>query len=271
MPVAHDHPQQISPCTTATALSGGWMFNVPLQSRVGTDYIYSSAFKSDDQAWDELKTILGDRVPPDADPRVIRMNIGRVRNTWVKNCVAAGLSAGFIEPLEATAIYTIEYTARNLSLYFPEFGISDQVVSRFNQIMDRQYQEILDFIVMMYYTSNRTEPFWRAAREDITVPDTLLDNLELWKHYLPNFNDVAGGSLFSTWNYYFMLADKNYFDKEHYPGEGMLRKEPWEKRLQQIATQLPKLVQKLPTHREYLNSLNRPEPQDGISFSMNYQ
>ena len=61
------------------------------------------------------------------------MNIGRVRNTWVKNCVATGLSAGFVEPLEATAIYTIEHTACNLSFYFPEFGINDQVVSRFNR------------------------------------------------------------------------------------------------------------------------------------------
>jgi glycine/D-amino acid oxidase-like deaminating enzyme len=272
MPVPHVNPEQIKPCTTATAMSGGWMFNVPLQSRMGTGYIYSSAFKSDEQAWDELKASLGDRVPADAEPRVIRMNIGRVRNTWVKNCVAAGLSAGFVEPLEATAIYTIEYTARNLSLYFPEFGINDRVVSRFNEVMDRQYKEILDFIVMMYYTSNRPEPFWRAAREEIVVPDTLLGNLELWKHYLPNFNDVAGGSLFSVWNYYFMLAGKGYFEKDSYPGEGMLRQEPWEKMLQKVAAQLPKLIKQLPSHRDYLNSLHQqPAARSNQSFSMNFQ
>ena len=271
MPVPHVDPDRIEPCTTATALSGGWMFGVPLQSRMGTGYIYSSAFKSDEQAWDELKATLGDRVPADAEPRVIRMNIGRVRNTWVKNCVATGLSAGFVEPLEATAIYTIERTARNLSLYFPEFGINDQGVARFNRVMDQQYREILDYIVMMYYTSNRPEPFWRAAREDIVVPDSLLENLELWKHYLPNFEDVAGGSLFSTWNYYIILAAKGYFDKDHYPGESMLRKEPWEKRLHFAATQIPKLMKQLPSQRDYLNSLRQPAVQKSVLYSMNYQ
>jgi len=271
MPVPHIDPDRIHPCTTATALSGGWMFGVPLQSRMGTGYIYSSAFKSDDQAWDELKATLGDRVPADAEPRVIHMNIGRVRNTWVKNCVAAGLSAGFVEPLEATAIYSIEQTARNLSFYFPEFGINDHVVSRFNEVMDLQYKEILDFIVMMYYTSNRTEPFWRAAREDIVVPDTLLENLELWKHYLPSLHDVPGRFLFNAWNYYYILAGKGYFDKDHYPGEGMLRKKPWENKLQQVETQKLDLLNQLSSHRDYLNSLQQPEVQNKASFSMNYQ
>ena len=124
---------------------------------------------------------------------------------------------------------------------------------------------------MMYYTSNRPEPFWRAAREDIVVPDTLRENLELWEHYLPNSNDVAGGSLFSNWNYYFMLSGKGFFDKDHYPGEGMLRKEPWEKQLQHAATQIPKLIQQLPSHRGYLDSLRQPAVQNNVSFSMNYQ
>jgi tryptophan halogenase len=137
--------------------------------------------------------------------------------------------------------------------------------------MDQQYREILDYIVMMYYTSNRPEPFWRAAREDIVVPDTLLENLELWNHYLPNYDDVAGGSLFSTWNYYIILASKGYFDKDHYPGEGMLRKEPWEKRLHDAANQIPKLLKQLPSHRDYLNSLRQPEVKKSVSYSMNYQ
>ena len=271
MPIAHADPDRIPPCTTATALSGGWMFGVPLQSRMGTGYIFSSAFKSDEQAWDELKATLGDRVPADAEPRVIRMNIGRVRNTWVKNCIATGLSAGFVEPLEATAIYTIEQTARLLAHYFPEFGVNDRVVSRVNEVLDLQYREILDFIVMMYYTSNRPEPFWRAAREDIVVPDTLLENLELWKQYLPNLNDISGRFLFSAWNYYFILAGKGYFDKDHYPGESMLRKEPWEKMLNQVANSKPKVMKQLLPQRDYLNSLQQPEVQNSVTYSINYQ
>ncbi|VAW76684.1 Tryptophan halogenase [hydrothermal vent metagenome] len=271
LPVPHRNADHIQPCTTATTLSSGWVFNVPLQSRMGTGYIYSSAHKSDDEALHELKQHLGDIVPDDASPPVIRMNIGRVRNTWVKNCVACGLSAGFVEPLEATAIYTIEQTARNLSFYFPEFGINEKAVAKFNHLMDEQYREVLDFIVMIYYTSNREEPFWKSAREDIQVPDTLLDNLELWKHYLPNANDVTGRYLFNYWDYYFILAGRNYFDREHYPGENMLRKKSWDMVLNRAEPAIADILRQLPSHTDYLKSVRKPRTGKKMLYSVNYK
>lgn len=270
MPVPHEDPGHILPCTTATAMEAGWMFNVPLYSRVGTGYIYSSHFKSDDQAWDELKAKLGDRVPKDADPRVIRMKIGRVKQTWHKNCVAAGLSAGFLEPLEATAIYTIEQTARLLTFYFPEFGVKQPVVRQFNAILDDMYQQVLDFIVMMYYTSNRPQAFWQAARNDIVVPESLKERLELWQQELPQLYEVDNRFLFSYWNYFFILWGRGWFRKPPYNSAGMLNKAAWDEFLKRSAAYMPQVQQKLPTHAAYLKSLREAPKPPSSNYSVSY-
>ena len=255
MPVPHQDPSKIMPCTTARAMPGGWMFEVPLYSRLGSGYIYSSQFKSDEQAWDELKAQLGDRVPKDAEPRVIRMKIGRVRNTWVKNCVGAGLSGGFIEPLEATALYTIERTARLLVDYFPEKGIEESGVRQFNDILNAMYQQLHEFIVMVYYTANREEPFWQAARNDIQVPDSLLQKLELWKHHLPNTNDIDNRFFFTHWTWVFMLQGKGFFSDRDYPGAGRLNYPAWKEYLAKTDSMFGRVPGALPSHREYLDSL----------------
>lgn len=256
MPVPHVDPGKILPCTTATAMDGGWMFEVPLYSRMGTGYIYSSQFKTDDQAWDELSAKLGDRVPEGAQPRVIPMKIGKVRNSWVKNCVGAGLSSGFIEPLEATALYTIERTARLLVKYFPEFGVEEVAVRQFNKVLNSMYEQLLEFIVMVYYTSNREEPFWLAARNDIKVPDGLREKLELWKHYLPENDDVDNRFFFTHWSWVFMLEGKRWFGDRNYPGGGQLNYQGWKDYLAEGKQLFSRVPNALPSHREYLDALH---------------
>jgi len=256
MPVPHADPNRIMPCTTARAMSGGWMFEVPLYSRLGSGYIYSSQFKSDDQAWDELRAQLGERVPKDASPRVIDMKIGRVRNTWVKNCIGAGLSSGFIEPLEATALYTIERTARLLVNYFPENGIDELGIRQFNSILNAMYQQLHEFIVMIYYTSNREEPFWLAARNDIKVPDSLLEKLELWQHYLPSSDDVDNRFFFTHWTWYFMLEGKGWFNGRDYPGGGRLNYQAWKNYLAEGKQLFDRVPGALPSHRQYLDAMH---------------
>jgi hypothetical protein len=124
--------------------------------------------------------------PEKANSRVIRMRVGRVRRAWVGNCIAVGLSGGFIEPLEATAIQTIIIAAQHIVKNFPTRPIPQALVDRFNRRMDQAYESIRDFITMHYYASNRTEPFWLAARSPSVQSDTLQQNLELWRHRLPD-------------------------------------------------------------------------------------
>ena len=252
--IPHGDVNKIMPCTTATGLSAGWSWNVPLYHRTGTGYVFSSQFKSDDEAYDELMQHLGD-VKPINEPRVIPMRIGRVRKPWVKNCIAAGLAAGFVEPLEATAIYSIEMTARWLVTYYPDEDISPVWAQRFNKVMNRQYEDILNFIVMNYVTSNRPEPFWQAARNDIEIPDKLAENLALWEQAMPAPYDTDDAFLFTYWSYIFIMLQKGYFNGKHMPGEAVISEQPWNQFTKQMAQVKRNMVKDLPNHYELLTAL----------------
>ena len=156
----HPDPTKIEPCTRAIALGAGWAWRVPLHSRVGTGYVYSSAFRSDDEARTEFISHLrasGD-LPADApvpDTRVIKMRVGYTRQPWVKNCVAIGLSSGFVEPLEATAIYTIDAAAHRLVMNFPDKQCNPALARAYNARATALMEEIVDFLQIHYRTSNR--------------------------------------------------------------------------------------------------------------------
>jgi flavin-dependent dehydrogenase len=210
--VPHTDGQPLQVCTSATAMSAGWIWKVPLYSRIGTGYVYSSAFRSDEEALHEICGHL--RLDPaKVDSRVIRMRVGRMRRAWVGNCIAIGLSGGFIEPLEATAIVTIAFAARQLVKNFPTKPIPQALADQFNRRMQTTYEMIRDFIVCHYYTSNRTEPFWVAARSPSVVSELLKQNLELWHHRLPEQDDLPTTRPFSSASYAACLASKGYFGK----------------------------------------------------------
>ena len=168
---------------------------------------------------------------------------------------AAGLAAGFVEPLEATAIYSIEMTARWFMMYFPDQDIDPVFSKRFNKVMDRQYEDILNFIVMNYYTSNRPEPFWKASRNDIVVPDALRENLELWEHTMPGPVDTDNVFLFTHWNYLYIMLQKGYFEGKRFPGESMIKRSSWDKYTRKIAQAKAALVKQLPNHYDLLTSI----------------
>jgi hypothetical protein len=211
--IAHCDRTKIEPCTRATALGAGWVWRVPLYSRLGTGYVYSSAFRSDDEARAEflghLRAI--GELPADApepETRVIRMRVGYTRQPWIKNCVAIGLSAGFVEPLEATAIYSIDAAATRLVMNFPDKQCSPALAKEYNARAAQLTEEILDFLQMIYVTSNRTEPYWIAVREETRRSEWLRDKLEVWR---------LKEGLNSHWN---NIARKNrtiFRDLEGYP------------------------------------------------------
>jgi flavin-dependent dehydrogenase len=259
--IPHPEPGRIEPCTRSTALGAGWAWRVPLHSRVGTGYVFSSRFRSDEEAAREFLDFLG---PPakDAEPKVIRMRIGRMRRHWVKNCVAIGLSSGFIEPLEATAIYMIETAARWLVRHFPDRAMSPQLADSYNRLTNALYEEIRNFIVLHYYTSNRGEPFWLAARQEIELPDALAARLELWRATLPNAIDTTGDRLFDHWNYLNVLYCKGYFRDCSYPLEGSTSRDDWEGFARRLATFKRQLVAGLPDHFELLEAIRASADRD---------
>lgn len=254
--IPHIDQKSLRPCTTATALGAGWVWNLPLFNRVGTGYVYSSTHRTDDEARDEFVSHLESKgYTVDGEPRVIRMNVGRRPRSWVRNCVGIGLSAGFVEPLEATSIHTISASLRLLAANFPDAEISDPLIRRFNRLSGELYDNILEFIVMHYVTADREEPFWLAARNEIDVPDRLAENLALWRHMLPSEPDITGMQLFSHWSFLGILYAKGYFEDVEFPLEGSVNAEDWRSYYNHVQQQKKNFVAALPDHYTFLNNL----------------
>ncbi len=208
--IPHRDPTAMESCTTATALGAGWVWRVPLFHRVGTGYVFSGAFRKDDDAVLEYCRHIGVD-PHKAEARVIPMRVGRSRRAWVGNCIAVGLSGGFIEPLEATAIMTIQVTAMNIFRHFPDRSMQPGLRDRFNRLVAQYQDGIRDFILMHYYLSNREEPFWRAARSPEVLTESLRENLEVWAHRLPYGDDLPATSMFNHMSYGICLAAKGFY------------------------------------------------------------
>lgn len=166
-----------TPYTTATAHEAGWRWRIPLQGRVGNGYVYSSKFIEDFAAADTLLKALD--APPLADPRFLRFTAGHRKTFWQGNCVAIGLSGGFLEPLESTSIHLIHTGLNRLLDYFPDKSFDPSLAQAYNRETETEYAHIRDFILLHYYPNQRTgEPFWDYMR-NVDLPTSLTDKVEL--------------------------------------------------------------------------------------------
>lgn len=262
--IPHKDPARLPSVTQSTALGAGWVWRVPLYHRIGTGYVFSSAHRTDEQAMEEFLAHLGDEAEG-AEPRVIPMRVGRTRNAWVKNCVAVGLSGGFIEPLESTAIHMIDTSVRWLATYFPDQDFAPPLRDRFNKLSNALYDEVRDFICLHYALGNRTDdPYWVDARA-LEVPDALAENLELWKYTLPGPYDLDFASFFSPGVYQTVLLGKRVYETG-YGAPSMartlpLRQEVWGRYLQQVRAQIKKTVAEAADHRTLLAELRGELPE----------
>ena len=263
--IPHENPSDIEPVSRATALSNGWRFNVPLYNRVGTGYVFSSQFISDDEAIDELKAHIGPRAEG-KDPRVIRMRIGKTRRSWVKNCIAIGLSSGFAEPLEATAIHSVDLGVRWLYAHFPDSDFDSALQKSYNTMVDGFYDEVIDFITLHYHLNNRNDTeYWRVAREERPIPDSLKQKLDLWRCKMPSPNDLKTDHFFNANNYLTALMGKGFYDEAAPQAHGVDIAE-WRQYLNARQEQTEKLLSALPDHAALLRAIRgetSPQAFDG--------
>ena len=167
------------PYTRSSARRSGWQWRIPLQHRVGNGYVYASDFTSDDDARTELLSHLDGR--PLAEPRILKFTTGVRKQAWKKNVVAIGLSAGFIEPLESTAIHLIQTAIAKLVMLFPRKDMSAPNRDLYNRQVNYDYERIRDFIVLHYNATTRDDtPFWDHCRT-MAIPEGLSEYLELFK------------------------------------------------------------------------------------------
>lgn len=166
------------PYTRSIARSGGWQWNIPLQHRTGNGYVFSSQVLSPEQASDALLANLeGEAL---GDPRLIKFRCGRRKTVWNRNCLALGLSAGFLEPLESTAIHLVQAGISKLLGLFPDKRFDPVEINEYNRQMNSAYEQVRDFLVLHYKLTERDDSgLWKYCR-NMPVPDSVQLKLDLF-------------------------------------------------------------------------------------------
>jgi hypothetical protein len=180
---------QVATQTVSTAMKYGWAWEIPLVNRKGNGYVYSSAFCSPDQAEFELRTKLG-LLDADVQARHLSMNVGRVEQHWAKNCLAVGLSQGFIEPLEATALHIVQETLQGFIDAWELGDFTHINQEKFNARINNRFEGVRDYIVAHYVCNSRDDTdYWRANRRHDALSNNLKAVIETW---------VSGGDMASV-------------------------------------------------------------------------
>ena len=176
--------------TVATAQTAGWIWDIALPTRRGIGHVYSSRHIGDDAAMDVLARYVGPRIK-DLNVRKIPIRGGHRETFWKNNCVAVGLAAGFLEPLESSAIVLGELSAKLIAEQMPaNREVMDIIAARFNEVTHYRWGRIIDFLKLHYCLTKRTDSqFWIDNADPATIPDRLKDLLQLWKYHSPWFFD----------------------------------------------------------------------------------
>lgn len=179
MPTPAD-PTGTASQTVSTALSAGWVWDIPLTTRTGNGYVYSSRYLDADEAEAELRAHLG-LTDSDTPARHLKMKVGRVERSWAGNCLAVGLSQGFIEPLEATALHIVQATVEGFLQAYEAGGFTPKHRDAFNAQIAARYEGVRDYIVCHYRVNRRTDTqYWRDAAALDTLSDSLRGVLAAW-------------------------------------------------------------------------------------------
>jgi tryptophan halogenase len=194
IPYDTHYPGEVRPYTTATALSSGWVWDIPMRDRRSVGYVHSSHYISAEKAKAELFKYQGPGCE-ELETRTVNFKVGRRHEPWKGNCVAIGLSAGFIEPLESTGLYLSDLGVVTLAEHFSYKDEHNKAMStRYNRILANRYYEILDFINMHYCMTQRSDTeFWREVQKEERINPRLKAKLDYWKIKPPSHSDFEDG------------------------------------------------------------------------------
>lgn len=236
------------PYTAAIAHESGWRWRIPLQHRVGNGLVYCSRYLSDEDATKKLladvkgKTIVA--------PRVIKFKTGRRLKGWNKNCIALGLSSGFIEPLESTSIFLVSSGLLRLIKLFPTNGIEQLAVDEYNRQANEEIELIRDFIVLHYKATERTDsPFWRQCRT-MPIPESLARRINLFRETGRIF--IGADELFRVDSWTQVMIGQGIIPKQYHPIVNQTSDEELLHFLHGFKKHIEKNVSLMPTHEQFI-------------------
>jgi tryptophan 6-halogenase len=185
------------------------------------------------------------------------MRIGRNRSSWVKNCVAIGLSSGFVEPLESTGIFFIQHGIEELVSHFPNKLFDEEVIKSYNKAIARCIDGVRDFLILHYHASNRMDTaFWMATKHDIQIPEDLEARLRAWKKRLPNNRNInLDYHGFESYSYSVMLLGLGFRPDYSLPALDHIEDHNALAAFHAIKKKAEQLCNTLPSQYEYLTSV----------------
>lgn len=236
------------PYTRSIAHDIGWQWRIPLQHRVGNGLVYCSRYISDEAASEKLlANIQGEKI---TEPRVIKFKTGRRRKGWNKNCVALGLSSGFLEPLESTSIHLIMSGIIRLMRLFPFDGIQQTAIDEYNGKLNSELEAIRDFIILHYHVNQRDDSeFWRYCK-DMEIPPSLQHKINLFKETGRVFLD--DGDIFRVDSWTQVMLGQGLMPKQYHKIADIMSDAELSKFLNGIKSSITNAVQQLPTHNDFV-------------------
>lgn len=252
----------IASVTKGTARSSGWIWDIGLSSRRGVGYVFSSAHQEKQSAEDELveylRQTVGESVLNKLEPRLLQIKAGHRAKFWHKNCVAVGMSAGFIEPLEATALALVELSAAMIRDELPQTPRAMEIVAqRFNALFEYRWQRIVEFLKLHYVLSSRRDtPYWCDAADINRVPDGLQELLELWRYRAPYERDlIRVEEVFPYASYLYVLYGMGYKTQLVPSERASFNAQTGVAAIEQEWAKLDRYIRALPDNRKLLSSI----------------
>ena len=254
VPCARTEPLQ--PLTRSTARDAGWQWRIGLQHRTGNGHVYCSRFIDDDAAEKVLLDNLdGEQL---GNPNKLRFTAGKRRKMWNRNCVAIGLAAGFLEPLESTSLHLVQSAAIRLVRLFPDRETDQATIDEYNRQSDFEWERIRDFIVLHYWATEREDTeFWRYCKS-MELPGTLQRKIDLWRSNGRIFRE--DDELFSEESWIQVFLGQGVFPRRYDPLVEIKSDPQIEQFLGNIASTIDRCVQVMPGHAEYVRKYCPAEP-----------
>jgi tryptophan 7-halogenase len=243
-----ERTQALSSYTQVTAKTAGWQWRIPLQHRIGNGYVYSSGFLNDTEAQDALLASLEGKAL--ADPLKLQFATGRRKRFWNKNCVAIGLSAGFLEPLESTSIHFIQRGITMLLTLFPDRNYRSAEIDRYNKILGGEYERVRDFLVLHYSMTERTDGELWAYCRNLEKPDSLQERIDLFRSHGRMLREDH--ELFPTQSWLYVMVGQNIMPESDDPLIGLLDPQLVNDNLANIREVVQRCAASMPAHEDFI-------------------